>query len=93
MEKKEQHYVQKGKQIRLKEATLFSSRENIDEALEYFKEVASNDNNNAMHLVSAYYVLWNTLAKNYVLHEKSSDDKTREFNEMVVNRISESKYK
>ena len=95
MEKKKQHKIHKGEPIKFKEANLFGSRENIDEALEYLEEISGSidTKDSSMYLITAYYVLWNTLAKHYVIYEKSDDEKTREFNEAIANRIAESKYK
>ena len=57
--------------MELKECNLFSSRDTIDDAVEYFEDVVrAMPSVDRMPVLSAFYVFWNTLANNYTLTER-----------------------
>ena len=57
--------------MELKECNLFSSRETIDDAVEYFEDVVrAMPAEERMPMYTAFYVFWNTIARNYTLTER-----------------------
>ena len=57
--------------MELKECNLFSSRDTIDDAVEYFEDVMrAMSTEDRMPVLTAFYVLWNTIANNYTLTER-----------------------
>ena len=56
---------------------LFSSRDTIDEAVEYFDTVVkAMPQKEQLPMLTAFYVLWNTIAKNYTLTERENNETT-----------------
>ena len=57
--------------MELKECNLFSSRDTIDEATEYFEDVVrAMPAEERLPMYTAFYVFWNTIARNYTLTER-----------------------
>ena len=57
--------------MELKECNLFSSRDTIDDAVEYFEDVVrAMPVEDRMPVLTAFYVFWNTLANNYTITER-----------------------
>ena len=57
--------------MELKECNLFGSRDTIDDAVEYFEDVMrAMPTEDRMPVLTAFYVLWNTIANNYTLTER-----------------------
>ena len=54
---------------------LFSSRDTIDEAVEYFDTVIkAMPAEDRMPMYTAFYVFWNTIARNYILTERENNE-------------------
>ena len=59
--------------MKLKLHGLFGERKTVDEAKEYFeKMVEAMPKEHKMPMYTAFYVFWNTLARNYTLTERAS---------------------
>ena len=57
--------------MELKECNLFSSRDTIDEAVEYFENVMkAMPQQDRLPIMTGFYVFWNTIANNYTLTER-----------------------
>ena len=57
--------------MELKECNLFSSRDTIDEAVEYFEDVMkAMPEQDRLPIMTGFYVFWNTIANNYTLTER-----------------------
>ena len=57
--------------MELKECNLFSSRDTIDDAVEYFDLVVkAMPQEEQLPMLTAFYVFWNTLANNYTITER-----------------------
>ena len=54
---------------------LFGERDTIDEAVNYFGEVVkAMPKEERLPMYTAFYVLWNTIAKNYTLTERKNNE-------------------
>ena len=52
---------------------LFGARDTIDEATEYFEDVVrAMPAEERMPMYTAFYVFWNTIARNYTLNKKGN---------------------
>ena len=59
--------------MELKECNLFSSRDTIDEAVEYWEEIMkAMPEQDRLPIMTGFYVFWNTIANNYTLTERES---------------------
>jgi hypothetical protein len=59
--------------MELKECNLFSSRDTIDEAVEYFEDVMkAMPEQDRLPIMTGFYVFWNTIANNYTLTERET---------------------
>ena len=57
--------------MELKECNLFSSRDTIDEAVEYWEEIIKAiPEQDRLPIMTGFYVFWNTIANNYTLTER-----------------------
>ena len=57
--------------MELKECNLFSSRDTIDEAVEYWEEIMkAMPEQDRLPIMTGFYVFWNTIANNYTLTER-----------------------
>ena len=57
--------------MKLQEHGLFGKRDTIDEAVEYFDMVIkAMPTEERLPMYTAFYVFWNTIAKNYELTER-----------------------
>ena len=57
--------------MKLQEHGLFGKRDTIDEAVEYFDDVVkAMPSDERLPMYTAFYVFWNTIAKNYELTER-----------------------
>ena len=56
---------------------LFGERKTIDEATEYFGEVVqAMPKEERLPMYTAFYVFWNTIARNYTLTERKQNETT-----------------
>ena len=56
---------------------LFGDRDTIDEAVEYFDTVIkAMPKEEQLPMLTAFYVLWNTIANNYTLNQKGKSNET-----------------
>ena len=56
---------------------LFGERETISEATEYFEDVVrALPAEDRMPMYTAFYVFWNTIARNYTLNQKGKSNET-----------------
>ena len=54
---------------------LFGERNTIDEATEYFEDVVkAMPVEERMPMYTAFYVFWNTIARNYILTERDNSE-------------------
>ena len=54
---------------------LFGERDTIDEATEYFEDVVkAMPAEDRMPMYTAFYVFWNTIARNYTLTERNKNE-------------------
>ena len=54
---------------------LFGERDTIDEATEYFEDVVrAMPEEERMPMYTAFYVFWNTIARNYTLTERKQNE-------------------
>lgn len=59
------------RKVNLDEATLFSSRNNIEEAFEYAQSILERESkDSAIYFATALMVIWNTLSTKYDIYEK-----------------------
>tara|TARA_A100001201_G_C3943857_1_gene157411 strand:+ start:14 stop:199 length:186 start_codon:yes stop_codon:yes gene_type:complete len=59
------------KEVNLEVSNMFSSRDDIGSATEYFnKVVEATPKEHQFFIHTAFMVFWNTLAKNYTIHKK-----------------------
>ena len=59
--------------MELKECNLFSSRDTIDDAVEYFEDMMrAMPTEDRMPIMTGFYVFLNTIANNYTLTERES---------------------
>ena len=59
--------------MELKECNLFSSRDTIDEAVEYWEEIMkAMPEQDRLPIMTGFYVFWNTIANNYTLTERET---------------------
>ena len=61
--------------MELKECNLFSSRDTIDEAVEYWEEIMkAMPEQDRLPIMTGFYVFWNTIANNYTLTERKANE-------------------
>ena len=54
---------------------LFGERKTIDEAVEYFDDVVrAMPAEDRLPMTTAFYVFWNTIARNYILTERENNE-------------------
>ena len=54
---------------------LFGERKTIDEAVEYFEDVVrAMPSEERTPMYTAFYVFWNTIARNYTLTERKNNE-------------------
>ena len=54
---------------------LFGERDTIEEATEYFEDVIkAMPERDRMPMYTAFYVFWNTIARNYTLTERENNE-------------------
>ena len=60
--------------VDMKEHTIFASRKDIRAAQEYFEMMTrALPEDQQFHITTAFMVMWNTLAKNYILFHKNPE--------------------
>ena len=65
--------MKKSNVYEIKPCGLVASRDTIDEAVEYFDLIVNGlDKQDKVYVGTAFYVLWNTLAENYVITKKEN---------------------
>ena len=53
-------------QVNVKPIGIFGSRDNLDDAQEYMMDIIqAMPNDERLHIMTGFYVFWNTLALNY----------------------------
>ena len=58
--------------MKLQAHGLFGARDTIDEAVEYFEDVVrAMPEEERMPMYTAFYVFWNTIARNYTLTKQA----------------------
>ena len=72
--------------MNLKAHGLFGERDTIDEAVEYFEDVVrAMPAEERTPMYTAFYVFWNTIARNYTLTEREdNEDKDRDNNKRTA---------
>ena len=61
--------------MNLKAHGLFGERKTIDEAVEYFEDVVrAMPAEERTPMYTAFYVFWNTIARNYTLTERKNNE-------------------
>ena len=64
-------FLKDKRKVNLDEATLFSSRDNLDEAFKYAQSILERESkDSAIYFATALMVIWNTLATKYDIYEK-----------------------
>ena len=65
--------------VDMQEHTIFASRRNIKEAQEYVDMITNAlPKEHQFHVGTAFMVVWNTLAKNYILFHKNPEGDNNE---------------